>query len=141
MSEERVDPAKDIATHFSWLRTRMSADRTLEAWIRTSVSLIGFGFTVATFFERLKSMEGIAPERVPGLARYFGLLLVGIGTFAVIAATRQHKLFLRYLQSEQFRSIPGEEEMPGWSPSLSVAVSLAVFGSVLFIVLVIRSSL
>jgi putative membrane protein len=28
-------------------RTRESADRTLNAWIRTSASLIGFGFAIA----------------------------------------------------------------------------------------------
>ena len=30
----------------AWLRTRMALDRTLMAWNRTSLSLIGFGFTI-----------------------------------------------------------------------------------------------
>src|SRR5262245_38251096 len=139
MSEDQGADLKGVETHFSWLRTRMSADRTLEAWIRTAVSLIGFGFTVAQFFDRLKDMQGIAPERIPGVARYFGILMVGMGTLAVIAAVRQHLVFLRYLTSEQFRAIPGEERLPGWSPSLAVAISLAVFGVVLFLSLIIRS--
>ncbi|TIU04855.1 MAG: DUF202 domain-containing protein, partial [Mesorhizobium sp.] len=33
-------------SHFSWLRTRLSVERTLMSWVRTSVSLIGFGFTI-----------------------------------------------------------------------------------------------
>jgi putative membrane protein len=32
-------------SHFSWLRTRLSLERTLMSWVRTAVSLIGFGFT------------------------------------------------------------------------------------------------
>ena len=40
-------------SHFSWLRTRLSIERTLMSWVRTSVSLIGFGFTIVQFFERL----------------------------------------------------------------------------------------
>jgi putative membrane protein len=28
-------------THFGWLRTRLSVERTMMSWIRTAVSLIG----------------------------------------------------------------------------------------------------
>ena len=38
-------------THFSWLRTRMSAERTLMSWVRTAISLIGFGFTIFQFLD------------------------------------------------------------------------------------------
>ena len=30
-------------------RTRMAADRTLMGWIRTALSMIGFGFTIYKF--------------------------------------------------------------------------------------------
>ena len=33
-------------SHFAWLRTRMALDRTMMAWTRTAVSLIGFGFVI-----------------------------------------------------------------------------------------------
>src|SRR5262245_6700221 len=135
--EDQPQQPPNIETHFSWLRTRMSADRTLEAWIRNGVSLIGFGFTVVQFFDRLNGMKVIARERIPGISRCFGLLLIGIGTLGVAAAVWQHVLFLRYLQSEQFRAIPGEEAMPGWSPSIAVAIVLAIFGVVLLIAMVV----
>ena len=59
-------------------RTRMAADRTLMAVIRTALSLISFGFTIYTFFSKLREadvLKGAAP------ARNFGesLVLLGVG--------------------------------------------------------------
>ena len=31
-------------SHFSWVRTRLSLERTMMSWQRTAVALIGFGF-------------------------------------------------------------------------------------------------
>jgi putative membrane protein len=36
-------------THFSWLRTRMSAERTLMSAIRTAAALIGSGSRSSNF--------------------------------------------------------------------------------------------
>ena len=53
----------------SFQRTRLSADRTLMSVIRTSLSLIGFGFTIFQIFQKLhdagvlKSSARAAPIR------------------------------------------------------------------------------
>ena len=44
----QVKPTSD--SHFSWLRTRLAVESTLMSWVRTSISLIGFGFTIVQFF-------------------------------------------------------------------------------------------
>src|SRR5687768_9053924 len=62
--------------HFAWLRTRLSLERTLMSWMRTATALIGFGFSIVQFFERLSHMEGFKPARDPNLARYMGLMLM-----------------------------------------------------------------
>ena len=36
-------------------RTREASDRTLMAWIRTSISLIGFGFAIAKTYEYVET--------------------------------------------------------------------------------------
>src|SRR5262245_44750724 len=64
------DPARfEVKTtgesHFSWLRTRLSVERTLMSWVRTAVALIGFGFTSVQFFERLPAISGVAPALLP----------------------------------------------------------------------------
>ena len=33
----------NIQAHLAWLRTYMSLERTLDAWVRTAAALIGFG--------------------------------------------------------------------------------------------------
>jgi putative membrane protein len=43
------DVQPSVNNHFAWLRTVMGLERTLMAAVRTSMSLIGFGFTVAQF--------------------------------------------------------------------------------------------
>ena len=33
-------------SHFGWLRTRLSLERTMMSWLRTATALIGFGFAI-----------------------------------------------------------------------------------------------
>src|SRR5882757_2706696 len=46
----------NTATELTKERNRLAADRTLMAWIRTSLSLIGFGFGIGKVYEYLKSV-------------------------------------------------------------------------------------
>lgn len=52
-TERHLTVKADAGTHFAWLRTRMALERTLLAAIRTGTALIGFGFTIVQFFQRL----------------------------------------------------------------------------------------
>ena len=36
----------------------MSAERTLMSWLRTAVSMVGFGFTIVQFFEHFHRNRG-----------------------------------------------------------------------------------
>jgi len=47
----RFETKAGVGDHFAWLRTRLALERTAMAWIRTSIALIGFGFTIVHFFE------------------------------------------------------------------------------------------
>ena len=139
MKSDNEEAPPKAETHFSWLRTRMSAERTLESWIRTAVSLIGFGFTIVQFLARLSDIPGFAPPRNPGLPRLIGVLLIVIGTVALAVAVWQYKLMLKHLHSEQYRAIAGAHGLLGWSPTLSVAVLLCLVGIVAFASVMIRS--
>ena len=68
MADLRVEPGADrfevrvtADSHFGWIRTRLSLERTMMSWVRTAVSLIGFGFAIVQFFERLQQMPGARP--------------------------------------------------------------------------------
>src|SRR5678816_802067 len=83
-----VRPTSD--SHFSWLRTRMSAERTLMSWLRTAVSMIGFGFTIVQFFEHFHEMAGVKIAAHPEAPRYLGMMLIGAGTIALLVAVWQY---------------------------------------------------
>ena len=79
-------------THWGWIRTRLSVERTLMSWVRTSVSLIGFGFTIVQFFEHLHAIAGVAPALRPEAPRYLGLALIAAGVIALLISVWQYRL-------------------------------------------------
>ncbi|HIK19419.1 MAG TPA: DUF202 domain-containing protein [Leptolyngbyaceae cyanobacterium M33_DOE_097] len=83
-------------------RTRAAADRTLMAWIRTSLSLIGFGFGIPTIVKTLETTR-LQPFVNP---HYFtnivGLSFISIGMYAMAAALKEHHRMLRRIQSDRF---------------------------------------
>lgn len=80
-------------------RTELAQERTLMATVRTSVSLISFGFTIAKFFQDLKSMK-ILDSGVNIPSSRLGLWLVIIGTVYIILSSVQHVLVLKSLRFE-----------------------------------------
>lgn len=63
------------------LRTLMAADRTLMAWLRTSLSLLSFGFTI---YKVLEAVQAAGRVMAPGTARDAGLLMVTAGTLVML---------------------------------------------------------
>ena len=102
-------------------RTRLAADRTLMAWIRTSVSMISFGFTIYKFFMYLRESEvlvGTLPMHGP---RNLGLLLVGLGTLLLAMAIVEYLLYQRWLSREMHVKFP-------LSTALLAAVLISLIG-------------
>jgi putative membrane protein len=115
-------------SHFSWLRTRMSVERTLMAWVRTSTSLVGFGFTIVQFFERFNDMEGVAAAARPNAPRYLGLALIGAGVLGAAIALWQYFWVVRYLYSPDFQPIAGLKEGKLAMPAVFAAIVVLLIG-------------
>ncbi|HEX5264073.1 MAG TPA: DUF202 domain-containing protein, partial [Phenylobacterium sp.] len=80
----RFEAQPNVGNHFAWIRTQLGLQRTLMAAVRTGVSLIGFGFTVAQFFQRLQgSAEATARHLGPDAPRNLGLVLIAAGVICV----------------------------------------------------------
>lgn len=126
----------DVNNHFAWLRTQMGLQRTLMAAVRTSVSLIGFGFTVAQFFQKLAGETPEALRRLsPEAPRNFGLLLIAAGVVSLAVFTWQYHEARRYLWSESFKAIAAPDERRLRTPTYATAfavmlIGVAAFGSV-----------
>jgi putative membrane protein len=103
----RFDVRITSDSHFAWIRTRMALERTLMAWVRTGVALIGFGFTIVQFFQRLGEMPGVAPARRPQAPRDLGLALIGAGVLALVVSGLQYRQIVHYLWSNEFKPLAG----------------------------------
>ena len=78
------------------LRTMMAADRTLMAWIRTSLSMLSFGYTI---YRVLREVQEIGKIDLQSTApRNAGLLLTLSGTAALIMGIIEYCGTLRMLR-------------------------------------------
>ena len=134
----RFEVKTSAESHFSWIRTRLSVERTLMSWVRTATALIGFGFTIVQFFERMQSMDNVAPALRPQMPRYLGLALIAAGIAGLIVSLWQYRSLLRYLHDD-FEPIAGIGRFPHQTPLIGVTVALLLIGIFAFIAVSIRA--
>jgi putative membrane protein len=137
-ADSRFEVNVTSESHFSWLRTRLSAERTLMSAARTAIALIGLGFTIVQFFDRLKSMAGVSPAMTPALTRYLGLAMIGAGSVALAIGVWQYTTFIHYLWRPEFRRIAGTAEAPSHTPTLATAVVILAIGVITFTAVLLR---
>src|SRR3984957_19929488 len=78
----------------------LAAERTLLAWIRTGLALMGFGFVVARFglfLQQLEIMQRTPMEKSYGLSLWFGTALIAVGVIVNLFAGWQHLRLVREL--------------------------------------------
>ncbi|MBW4484949.1 MAG: DUF202 domain-containing protein [Tildeniella torsiva UHER 1998/13D] len=107
-------------------RNRAAEERTLMAWIRTALALIGFGFGIERIVAAIHQNLG-DPVRPLRLTRILGLSFVALGTFALMGAALDHNHQLQRIQRNDlvYRSRR--------SPALVVAYILTGLGAIAFI--------
>ena len=144
MALQLVQPHKfEVRTtsdsHFAWMRTRMALERTLMAWVRTAVSLIGFGFTIVQFFERFQSMSNVAVALRPQAPRYLGLALIAAGVLALVVSLFQYRSVVHYIWSNDFAPIAGTGESGKKSPLYMISIVLILIGVFAFVAVLTRA--
>lgn len=124
---------KDETTSGDVLRSHQANERTLLAWIRTGVAMMGLGFVVARFGLFLREIAAVS--RVP-MSRPSGIgsLWVGAGLTAIGALTIVGAL-LRYIRVRE-ALVRGEPVPIGGVFVYVVAGFAAAIGLVLVVVLV-----
>ena len=125
-------------THFGWIRTRLSVERTMMSWQRTATALIGFGFAIVQFFEHLQQMPGVRPAEHPHAAQYLGLALISCGVLALVISLWQYWSSVRYLWGGSFAVLAGITKEGLQSPVLAIAALLICIGVFAFSAVLLR---
>lgn len=124
MSSPELGP--NLATELAKERNRAAEERTLMAWIRTALALIGFGFGIERIVAAIHQSLGdtLNPLR---LTRVLGLSFIALGTVALLGAALDHKHQLQRIQRNDlvYRSRQ--------SPALVVAYVLTGLGAIAFV--------
>jgi putative membrane protein len=115
-------------SHFAWIRTRLALERTLMAWVRTSVALIGFGFTIVQFFAHLHEMNDVAAAHRPEAPRYLGMALIATGVIAMLVSVWQYRKVVRYLLSKPYEPIAGIQEVASHTPLYGISILMIFIG-------------
>lgn len=114
-------------------RVVLAVERTLLAWVRTSVALMGLGFVVARFGVFLRAIPGATVDVAGGpVSVWLGAALVAVGAVINLMAAYQHGRQMRSLAASQ---LGGSAFSAGLA--VAVAVGLAIAGLVLMTLLVI----
>ncbi len=124
--------------HFAWVRTRLAVENTLLAWVRTSASLIGFGFTIVQFFQRFHDLEGAKPAWLPSAPRDLGLALIFCGVVALAVSTLQYRSINKYLRSGSFGALAISDNERYRTATPGVAILLFVIGLFTFFAVLFR---
>jgi putative membrane protein len=110
-------------------RVFFAAERTLLAWIRTGLGLVGMGFVVARFGLFLRLIHPAADHPEHPWAGPVGIGLAMLGALAASIATVQHRRFCSTLEPSE---LPPKYRI---EPGLLLGFGVALAGLVLSVLL------
>lgn len=126
------DKMAAMRTALAFTRTHLAGDRTLMAVQRTALSLIGFGFTIYSFFSSILKKSPLASDFPPEAPRRFGLTLIILGVLLLMAGITSHVRYMSRLGKERASMAemgvsPGTTERL-FTPAVLVALLLLLAG-------------
>jgi putative membrane protein len=115
------------------LSDHLAIERTFLAWIRTGLSLMGFGFVVARFGLFLQELQVIRPQiqvRSFGFSLWFGTSLIAVGVVVNVLSTKRYLRLLKHLNRGETNFVRPS------AGAIGVALFLALVGLAMAIYLI-----
>jgi putative membrane protein len=137
-SAGRFEVRATADSHFGWIRTRLSVERTMMSWQRTATALIGFGFAIVQYLQHLQQVPGSRSAYLPDAPQLLGLALISCGILALVISLWQYLWTVRYLWGVEFAAIAGMTKEGKQSPVVAVAILLILIGLFAFSAVLFR---
>jgi putative membrane protein len=137
-AQPNFDVEPTVSNHFAWMRTQMALQNTLLAGVRTSVSLVGFGFTVAQFFQRMQTKVDIGVQVAPNAARNLGLTLIAAGVGLLAVFLWQYRAMSNYMWQGLYLPLAGPHTQRQRTAPFVVGCVVLLIGLAAFIAVFLR---
>ena len=105
MSADENEVKTNLTNELAKERNRAAYDRTLMAWIRTAISLIGFGFAIAKSYEYIQTEEMETTGRFIDQIHaplWFGMSFIVLGMVCILGGVIQYRKVMKQIQSDRF---------------------------------------
>lgn len=104
----------------------LANERTMLAWIRTAIAIMGFGFLVVKFSMFLQQFGLLVGKEIVVKNAYtdsLGVLIVAIGIICLLVSFVQYKITERRLLNDRYK--------PSSTAMISLVIALMLLGGVL----------
>jgi putative membrane protein len=135
MSDELSNAANDQKPRepsTSRTRDHLANERTLLAWVRTGIAIMGLGFIVARFGLLVRELGATNSHPLPtGVSTVFGVAFTLCGVIVLILSLQRYRAVGEGIERNEY----------GWSPRLAITLTLvlAAAGTALAIYLIITA--
>ena len=118
---------RDLRLPAALVRTALSSEQTLMSWVRTSLSLFTFGFSITQFFYYLEQQQ--EDSHFSAGPRRLGISLIVVGILVLVLAMVEHVQRLRKMREQGLPSDSGSF-LPIGSAGAILAIGIVALVSI-----------
>jgi len=130
MNEREPTPPASLVNELARERNREAADRTLLAWIRTSLAMISLGFAIERLGQAAWAIHDTAMDASPVKSRLFGSALIVLGIAATLVGMWEHRYVLASIKGDDYRYVD-RPPVARWMGIGLVGIGLAALALIL----------